>query len=308
MINKYETNYSGPFPKSINQDYPDHTYDAVTCLVTGELKRVIQDRYLQKFGYTKKTYLLKFPDAPLKSFAASDAYRQAAMNDNGRRSANMRQLNLTNSEFQETRKQKCKEFFESERSIDCRKSASAKAKIQHQNGLADYVRNYFKTDYIGSNDQMARKQRMQGTNNIIYLPGVIEKGKETYINNHNSGYHATRKRQFKNYNLKYQSSYEYHFLEYCELWGSIHLIAQPNALRDNIYPRRYYLPDYIFDNKYVVEIKSWYIEKKQLALNPNVTTEKQELVERLGYSWLYILDKNYTEFDSIFNLTFVQAE
>ena len=68
-------------------------------------------------------------------------------------------------------------------------------------------------------------------------------------------------------------------------------------MRDSIYPRRYYLPDYILDNKYIVEIKSWYIEAKQMAINPNVIIEKQELVERLGYKWLYILDKNYAKLD-----------
>ena len=297
MTNKCETDYPGPTPKSINPTYPDHTYDTIVCLINGELKRIIQDRYLRKFGYTKQSYLEKYPGAPVKSQAATNSYRNAALNDGGRRSSNLTKLNLTNADFQYNRKKKHNEFLQSDRSIDYREASRQRAKQQHINGQAKYVQEYFATRYQGSNDQKDRSKRMTGKNNIIHLPGVVKKGKETYIKNHNSGFHATTKQQFKNYNLQYQSSYEYHFLEYCEAQGYIHLISKPNALRDGIYPRRYYLPDYILNSKYVVEIKSRYIEARQLAINPNVTIEKQNLVERLGYKWLYILDKNYTELD-----------
>ena len=282
MTSKCETDYSGPAPKSINSTYPDHTYDNIVCLVNGEFKRIIQDRYLRKFGYTKQSYLQKYPGAPIKSQAATDSYRNAALNDGGRRSANLTNLNLTNADFQYKRKKKHNEFLQSDRSINYREASRQRAKEQHINGQAKYVQKYFATKYQGSSDQKGRSERMKGKNNI---------------NNHNSGYHATIKQQFKNYNLRYQSSYEYHFLKYCEARGCIHLVSNPNALRDSIYPRRYYLPDYILDNKYIVEIKSWYIEAKQMAINPNVIIEKQELVERLGYKWLYILDKNYAKLD-----------
>lgn len=299
MIHKYETDYSGPDPKTVDITYPPHTYDNVVCLLNGEYKRVIQDRYLRKFGFSKLEYLQKFPGAPVKSNAASAAYRNAALNDGGMRSANLTNLNLTNAMFQENRKKCLEAFFLSDRSLDYREAASNRAKEQHANGHAKYVQEYFATRYAGSVDQQNRSKRMQGENNIIYLPGAVEKGKETYINNHNNGYHATKKRQFKNYNLQYQSSYEYHFLEYCEFRGCINLVSEPLALRDHLYPRRYYLPDYVLADKYVVEIKSWYIEKKQITINPDVTLEKQELVERLGYNWLYILDKNYAELDEL---------
>lgn len=302
MMHKYETDYSGPSPKSIDPLYPDHTYEEVVCLVNGELKKIIQDRYLRKLGYTKQSYLQKFPGAPTKSKLATENYRKSALNDGGRRSNNMRNLNLSDSAFQKSRKRGFEEFLQSDRSIEYRKNAKDRALEQHANGHADYVREYFANRYQGSTDQENRKKRMAGKNNIIYIPGVVEKGKQTYIKNHNSGFHATRKKQFKHYDLRYQSSYEYDFLEHCEQNNLIHLVKNPMTLKDDLYPRRYYLPDFILDSKYIVEIKSWYIEERQLQLNPNVTVEKKQLVERLGYKWLYLLDKNYTDFNSLFGI------
>lgn len=297
MKNKSEAEYGGPDPKMINSNYPAHTYELVVCLLDGSCKRVLQGRYLKKYGHTRESYLALFPGAPLKSAAASENYRRAAFNDNGRRSKNLTELNLSNADFQLKRRNACKDFYESERSVDFKQAASARAKLQHENGHSNYVKEYFSTRYQGSWDQKNRSQRMQGRNNIIHKPGAAEKAKQTYIQNYSHGYHATSKKNFKHYNLKYQSSYEYHFLEYCELNGVIHLISNPPILKDSIYPRRFYLPDFVFDNKYIVEIKSWYIEKKQLSINPAVNEEKQKLVTRLGYSWLYVLDKNYQELD-----------
>jgi hypothetical protein len=297
MINKYETDYSGPDPRLINPTYPAHTYETVVCLLDGSCKRIIQERYLKKFGYTKKTYLKEFPGAPLKSASAVESYRRAAFNDGGRRSRNLTNLNLNNSDFQNKRQQACENFYKSDRSSELRRAASERAKRQHSEGLSDHVREYFATRYPGSKNQQARSERMRGENNIIHMPGVVEKGKQTYLQNYKNGYHATSKKNFKHYNLRYQSSYEYHFLEYCESKGLLHLISGAVPLRDELYPRRYYLPDYVFDGVYIVEIKSWFIESKQLSINPNVTNEKKELVARLGYKWLYILDKNYEEFD-----------
>lgn len=302
MMNKYETEYPGPSPKSVNSAYPNHTYDMITCLLNGESKKIIQDRYLHKLGHTKKTYLEKFPNAPTKSKSATDNYQRAALNDNGRRSANMKNLNLTDAKFQENRKKKINEFLQSSDSINHRQLLRDKAKQQHANGQAAYVQEYFLTRYQGSTDQKNRSKRMQGKNNIIHLPGAVEKSKQTYIDNHNSGFHATRKKQFKNYNLRYQSSYELHFLEYCETIGIIHLVSEPKALKDMLYPRKYYLPDYLIDNVHIVEIKSQYIESKQTSTSPGAIEEKKMLVERLGYKWLYILDKNYQELNLLFGI------
>jgi len=71
------------------------------------------------------------------------------------------------------------------------------------------------------------------------------------------------------------------------------------TLNDEVYPRLFYVPDFLLDDEYIIEIKSWYIEKKQLNINPLVTIEKQDLVLRSGFKWLYIKDNDLTEFISI---------
>ena len=297
MTNKCALSYLGPSPKDINPNFSDHTYDTVVCLINGESKRIIQDRYLRKLGLNKQLYLQKFPYAPLKSQAASDSYRNAALNDGGRRSSTLTNLNLTNNDFRKKRNDGHKKFLDSDAGTEHKKKASKRAKEQHKHGQAKYIQDYFVNCFQGSEDQQQRSKRMTGKNNIIHLPGVVDKGKETYSKNHNSGFHNSRKKQYKTYNLYYQSSYEFDFLEYCETQGIIHLVSSATTLKDDLYKRRYYLPDYFLNNEYVVEIKSTYIEKRQELLNPGSLQDKKDLVDRLGYKFLYVCDKNYSELD-----------
>ena len=292
--------YNGPNPKDINKFFPEHTYELIVCLLNGDTKKRIQKNYLKTIGHTRDSYQQLFPGAPMSSMSDIDLRTAIARTEEGRaiRSKNLTKLNLTGRTFQEHRIQSVNEFLSSERSTEYRKNQSNRAKEQHQNGQADFVRNYFKTIFVGSEDQKNRSIRMK-TNNPGSRPEVIEKGKATYIKNHNSGFHATAKNQFKNYDLQYQSSYEKHFLEYCEDKGIIQHVTRALTFKDSIYPRRYYLPDYILYGEYVVEIKSWYIEKKQETLRPGITEEKSSLIERSGYKWLYLVDFNYTELDRI---------
>lgn len=292
--------YGGPNPKDINLTFSDHTYDKVVCLLNGETKSIMQDRYLRKFGSSKDDYLSRFPGAPLLSCGYSDAIRAHASSDKGRksRSNNMTRLNLHDTDFKKKRNKATQEFRDSDRSLDYRAALSEKAKLQHKNGLEDSVRDYYTNRFPGSQHQKEQSKRMR-ENNPGARPDVIEKSKATYIANHNHGYHATTKNKFKDYDLQYQSSYEHKFLLYCEEKGIIDHISRSPTFKDADYPRRYYLPDYILYGEYVVEIKSWYIEKKQEELRPGITAEKSSLIIRSGYKWLYIVDFDYTELDQI---------
>jgi hypothetical protein len=292
--------YNGIQPKDIDINYPDHTYDKVVCLINGQLKSFIQERYLKKLGFSKEEYASKFSDPPLVSMKFIEDCQARARSAESRaiKSKTMKKLNLTNSIFQEKRKSAVKQFLDSDRSVEYRAMASERTKEQHRNGQADYVRKYFNTVFKGSADQKNRSRRMK-ENNPAIRPEVIEKGKATYIANHNHGFHATTKNIFKHYDLQFQSSYEYKFLEYCEEKGVIQHVTRAPTFKDDIYPRRYYLPDYILYGEYAVEIKSWYIEQRQEILRSGITEEKRSLITRSGYKWLYILDFDYTELDSI---------
>jgi hypothetical protein len=301
--------YQGPDPKTVNLNYPNHTHELITCLINGEQKRIIQDRYLRKFGYTKETYLAKFVDAPLKSLAASESYRQAALNDGGMRARNMTRLNAEgpDGDFQKNRRKSRREFLDSDDSKEYRKYLSDKAKKQHDGqGLSDAVRAYFNERYQGSEHQEKKREAFLA-DNPVYREGVVDKARETYIRNHEAGLHddpkGTKKKQYKDTSLTYQSSYELDFLEYCESRGIIHLVQNAKTLRDNLYPRRYYLPDYIIAESTVVEVKSWYIQKLgEEKFGPAHLDEKRALVERKGFQWLYLLDKDYTELNALLNI------
>lgn len=299
MINKFDTKYTGPVPKDINQKFPDHSYEFVTCLINGEQKKIIQNRYLEKFGYTKQTYLEKFPNAPLKSFSASESYRKSALSEKGKqaRSRNMKLLNTKNVEFQIKRQQGVEQFWISDKSHDRRKKLSEMCKEQHKHGLEDSIRKYFFTKYKGSIDQVERRKRMK-ENNPSHDPKNIEKAKQTWLRNYNENKHF-KKSYYKNTNLTFQSRLEYQFLVQCEHLNILQRIKNAPSLKDEIYPRRFYIPDFMLDNLYIIEIKSWYIEEKQFKINPLVNEEKKQLVCRLGYKWLYIKDNDLSEFMSI---------
>lgn len=294
--------YSGPDPQSIDINYLPHTYELITCLVSGEQKRIIQDRYLQKFGYTRKTYIIKFPLAPLKSLAATESYRKVANSAIGKiqRSTAMKNSNLNNEEFQKARKRSCKEFWNSERSKELRNNKAEKARIQHiETDLNDKVRNYFSTVYVGSIDQQERSIRATN-NNPGSRPDVKKKIKDTYIKNSELGLHNKetkfKKKKFEDTNLIYQSSYELDFLELCKTNNILHRIKNAPCLSADFYPYNFYAPDYILDGTYIIEIKSWYIENLQEKKCPGLIKLKEHLVIAKGYKFLYIKDKDYTPF------------
>lgn len=243
--------YTGPNPKDINADYPEHTYELITCLINGEQKRIIQDRYLVKLGCSKQKYNELFPGAPTKSNAASDSYAKAALNDGGVRSNNITKLNNSgrDSEFQQNRREGHDDWLQSDDSTWYKDMMAEKAKEQHKNGLSDAVRDYFKNVYPGSEVQKQQSERMSGGNNIVHKPGVIDKITASWIKNHDAGLHddpkGTRKKKYKDYPLTYQSSYELDFLELCEQLNIIDRITNAKTMKDAQYPRKYYLPDYI---------------------------------------------------------------
>jgi len=295
--------YKGPDPKSINLNWPSHSYEYITCLVSGQSKKSILNKHLSRYGYTRDSYLEKFPGAPLISEKSRDSYKKSALTDKGRktRSKNLTFLNLHSDDFQEKRKKACKEFFLSERSADFRKRASETTKKQHQfTDLNQRISNYFKTRYQGSLNQKQRSQRMKGKNNIVYYPGVKEKAKQTYIENSKKGLHSKetryKKKRFENTDLIYQSTYELHFLNLCKELNVLHRITNCRCLTSKEYPYNYYEPDYCLDNKIIIEIKSWYVEEVQEKMYPGILQLKKKLVESEGYSFLYLFEKDYSKF------------
>jgi hypothetical protein len=107
-----------------------------------------------------------------------------------------------------------------------------------------------------------------------------------------------KQKPFRDTDLLYQSSYELDFLTRC---FDIHGLTHDHIGNGPVFTDAgvFYIADFILFGKYVVEIKSWYVEKLQEKNNPGTTAIKRQLVEAAGYTWVYVKDKNYTEVDDI---------
>lgn len=284
------------YDKQIGRVMKD-TYDYIVCRITGQKKKVISEPYLHKLGYTKDQYLKEFESAQFMCGATRDAYKKAAMSKEGRkmRSRTMSFLNQ-DDDFRQKRVSGILSFYQTEEGEQKKRATSARAKQQHKDGLDDSIREYFRTDYIGSEDQKQRSKRMK-ENNPSHNPEIVKKQKEGYIRSIQEG-NIFRRKKYKNTHLTYQSSYENHFLDfYFEQGYPVEDLDNAPVLNDHLYPGHMYEPDYLYQEKYIIEIKSWYIANLQENQKSfDVLKEKQKLSERQNYEFIYLLDKDYNPF------------
>lgn len=92
-------------------------------------------------------------------------------------------------------------------------------------------------------------------------------------------------------NLHYRGSYELHFLEFCEE-NNIYVENGPSIkLKFNDKDKVYFPDFYIPSHNLICEIKSEYYYNKDLDLN----LAKKDACLLQGYSFLFIIDKNYKE-------------
>lgn len=178
--------YSGPSPKSINAEFPDHTDEFIVCLLNGELRKKIQNNYLKKIGSSREEYIKLFPGAPLCSYQLSSVYKSIANSDEerNRRSQTITQLNLNDEDFQKKRLNGVNQFWKSGDSKELRNKLSDKAKIQHENGLASTVSKYFKENYINSQDQLLRSERLKNSEHPIHSIESRKKAIATIFKNY----------------------------------------------------------------------------------------------------------------------------
>ncbi len=102
-------------------------------------------------------------------------------------------------------------------------------------------------------------------------------------------------RKNKFFDLYYQSSYEKDFILYCAV-RKIILERGPTIeyvfnKKRKVYYSDFYLPEY----NLVCEIKSDYIYNKAIEINE----KKMEYTLKEGYNFLFIVNKNYIEFDNV---------
>lgn len=103
--------------------------------------------------------------------------------------------------------------------------------------------------------------------------------------------------RYKNTNLYYQSSYEYKFLEFCENRGILDKVENGRRfeyLNEDSDFGYFYLSDFIFDGRYVIEVKSEWI--KQLQGGDEKIDAKRRCVESNGYGFILVMDNDLDEF------------
>lgn len=105
-------------------------------------------------------------------------------------------------------------------------------------------------------------------------------------------------KRYKETTLYYQSLYELRFIEYCE--NNYLLSMLENSITFKYLDKKYgnwHLPDFKYNKKYIIEIKSTYWMNRQGGME--IINAKRESVEKLGYTYIFMLDEDYSEFFKI---------
>ena len=95
-------------------------------------------------------------------------------------------------------------------------------------------------------------------------------------------------------NLTYQSSYELDFIN--KYYNKINIV---NGMTIRYNENKVYFPDfYIPELNLIIEIKSDYTFNSDKEIN----IEKQKACLEQGYNFIFIINKNYTEFEKLLSL------
>jgi Uma2 family endonuclease len=142
-----------------------------------------------------------------------------------------------------------------------------------------------------------------GVNNVSKLLDIKKKKEETCFKNYgvkNPSQNSTifKKQLLSSYKIVYyneelfsQGSYELDFLNYCGKNNIIDIISNGPSLEYELNSKKHIYHADFFIEKYnlIIEIKSSYTYNYDLDKN----IAKREYSEKLGYKFLFVIDKNY---------------
>lgn len=134
------------------------------------------------------------------------------------------------------------------------------------------------------------KNKIKETNNIRFGVDNPTQSHDILLKSFKSGHKVT---QFKETNIYYQGSYELDFLE--KYYNSD--VKRCNSIKYLFEEKKkIYFPDFYIEKlNLIVEIKSKYTYN----LHKERNIEKQKACENIGYKFLFIIDKDYSEFEKL---------
>lgn len=156
--------------------------------------------------------------------------------------------------------------------------------VYQHSGIKDRIKEVMLDKYGVEHPSQINKNRISSSKRMI------EYNKDWFKNN--------TIKKYKDTDLYYQSSYELDFLELCERNDILHKVRNGNSY--NISESNRMLTDFSIGN-YEIEIKSTYVMEKQGGITK--VFEKRDSVLSMGNQYIFILDKDYTEFINIFNIS-----
>ncbi len=139
------------------------------------------------------------------------------------------------------------------------------------------------------------------SNNPMKDPVIAKKSSTTFCENVVNGKtNLYKQKKYKDMHLNYQSSFEYDFLKLCESYNILDRISSGNRypyIKEDKDFGHNILTDFCLDDKFEIEIKSSYILKIQGGMKKLFA--KKRAVESRGKGYIFILDKDYSEFIEI---------
>jgi hypothetical protein len=169
-------------------------------------------------------------------------------------------------------------------------------KFHNYNNLYNFdIKNWFKNnpDEIKkrqiwmSSDEFKQKSKKTcnekyGVSHPMHIDSVV-------LKNHISGYWL---KKYKETELYYRGTYEYDFLD--KYYNKIGIKNCDSLYYTFDNKKRKYYPDFFIERlNLIVEIKSTYTYNRCLELN----LEKKSQCIKNGFNYIFIIDKNYTEFE-----------
>ena len=140
---------------------------------------------------------------------------------------------------------------------------------------------------VAHQNHIKTMNKKYGVSYISHVPEFLEKAQRNSF-------------KLDNYkHISYQGTYEFDFIKHCENLKILDKISNgPFLWFIHSTKKRYFSDFYIKEINLIIEIKSKYYFKKFKKLN----LSKQQACLNQGYNFIFIIDKDYGEFDKIINL------